>query len=731
MPLRPGFGLYPLAYFFPMTQEERFYYRDLSWLSFNYRVLLEATDASLPLYERIKFLAIYSSNMGEFFKVRVASIQGLIKAKRDQEASGVMQPLTVDPVHLLESIFKEVHRQQEEFGQVFHQQILPELAQHHIHLILDRPEAPAHIQFVRDFFDEEVQPYLHPELLRKSKIRHFLRDSALYLAVRLRNRSRNHAELLPAEKKVIAHRKRIRYALLQIPTHYFPRFIELPRIGEGYYYMFLDDVIRCNLERIFPGYDILCCHSIKLNRNADLMIEDEFSGNLVDLIQESIKKRRVGMPARFLYDQDMPATMLKYLRETFELRKRELMPGGHYHSFFDFFHFPNPHAPALERRPMPPLPHPGLQAAPSMLEAIAARNWVVHFPYQSYDYVIRFLNQAATDPDVTEVYATQYRVASNSAIVNALVRAATNGKRVTVFVEIKARFDEAANLQSAREMQAAGVRIIYSIPGLKVHAKVALILRQEAGRERGYAYLSTGNFNEKTARVYADHGYFTSAPTVVAELKEVFAYLQDQHYRPRPFQHLLVAQFNMRDRLVALIEAEIAAARAGRTARIFLKINSLEDRDMIDKLYEAAQAGVEIRIMVRGICRLRPGLPGYGTGIEVRRLVDQYLEHARVLVFHQGGAEAMYLSSADWMTRNLSRRIEVAFPLDDPDIRAEIQAILRLQWADRAKAVRLDQDIRNIPLPAEAPLIRAQNATYEHLRAGTLVQEVPAGYLKF
>ncbi|MEO0638273.1 MAG: hypothetical protein AAFY70_01000 [Bacteroidota bacterium] len=486
-----------------MIPEGKYINRDLSWLSFNYRVLLEASDDSLPIYERLKFLAIYSSNMGEFYRVRVASIQRLLQLSK-KISPDEKEKLKANEA-LLEAIHKEVFRQQETFGSIFHQQVLPKLAEQKIVLLLDTPSYIAHQEFVRNFFDEEITPYLHPELLRKNKILHFLRDTTLYLAVKLRNRPRNYEQLLPAEKLILAEKKRVRYALIQIPTHYFPRFIELPSIDGVRYYAFLDDVIRYNLERVFHGYDVLSSHSVKLNRNADLMIEDEDNGNLVKKVANSLKKRRVGLPSRFLYDQEMPSVMLKYLRDTFELKKRELVPGGRYHSFFDFFGFPNPHAPELEREPTPPLPVTEFGLYANIFAALQVKSWLLHFPYHSYDHVISFLNQAAVDAQVKEIYATQYRVASHSQVVSALIRAAQNGKKVTVFVEIKARFDEASNLKSAQEMEEAGVKTIYSIPGLKVHAKVAMVLRQEAdGTEKGYAFLSTGNFNEKTARIYTD-----------------------------------------------------------------------------------------------------------------------------------------------------------------------------------------------------------------------------------
>ncbi|MDX1906850.1 MAG: polyphosphate kinase 1 [Bacteroidia bacterium] len=696
-----------------MLQDHRFFNRDLSWLSFNYRVLIEARDTSLPLFERIKFLAIYSSNLNEFFRVRVASIQSL----RDVQPGPVKEQDKV-----LADIYDEVSRQQDEFGSIFREQILPELERNNIFLIQGPPRDMVHQEYVTDLFMEEVRAFLHPELLRKDKIVHFLRDGALYHVVKLRNKpKRGVAGAVLGDIATRMVKKRVRYALIQVPTHYFPRFIVLPRIGDAHYIMFLDDVIRYNLERIFPGYIVLSCYSVKVNRNADLLIEDEFSGDLVEKISESLKRRRIGIASRFLYDQNMPASMLRYLRDTFGIAREELMTGGTYHNFMDFFSFPNPLAPQLERVPMPPLPHADLESYSLMLAAIGEQNRLLHYPYQSYDYVIRFLNQSAIDPDVKEIYTTQYRVASNSAVVQALIRAAQNGKKVTVFVEIKARFDEAHNLTSAREMEQAGVRTIYSIPGLKVHAKVALVMRQEGGRMRGYAYLSTGNFNEKTARLYTDHGYFTADQEVIQELQEVFAYLNDQAYVPREFKHLLVAPFNMRRRFVEMIEREAAHARAGKPADILIKLNNLEDERMIEKLYEASQAGVRIRLIVRGICCLRPGVPGLSDHITVTRIVDQYLEHARAFVFHNAGANELYLGSADWMQRNLSRRVEVIFPVTDGQLKSEIFAILKLQLSDNVKATRLDADMVNHPIRNDNPPLRVQHAIYGHLQRRTLL----------
>ncbi len=694
--------------------KERLYPRDLSWLSFNYRVLLEAKDESLPLYERIKFLAIYSSNMGEFYRVRVAAIQGLIKLQKKESE----EPHGMNPELLLEQIKAEVYRQQEVFGQIFHGSILPDLKKEHIHLLLQKPELDTHRKYVETFFEEELMAFLHTELLRKNKILHFLREGALYLCVKLRNRPRPPKDDQKGKKK--PESKRIRYALIQIPSHYFPRFVELPTVDGGHYYMFLDDIIRCNLESIFHGYDVLNCHSIKLNRNADLLIEDEFDGNLVEKVKMSLKKRKVGLPSRFLYDQAMPGSMLNYLKDTFGIKKRELVPGGKYHSYSDFFGFPNPFTPNLERQPTPPISKSDFKLYASMSAAIKMRNWLIHFPYHSYDHVISFLNQAATDPKTQRIFATQYRVASNSQIVNALIRAAQNGKDVTVFVEIKARFDEASNLKSAEEMKKAGVKIVYSIPGLKVHAKVALVLREEGDQEIGYAFLSTGNFNEKTATLYTDQGYFTSDQEVVHELQELFRHLTDREYIPADFQKLLVAQFGMKESFLDLIDFEIEEAKAGRTSEIFIKLNNLEDPVMIDKLYEASNAGVNIRLIIRSICCLRPGLPGLSENITVRRIVDQFLEHSRIITFHHGGQRKVFLGSADWMKRNLNRRIEVAFPLTDEELKNEILELMEIQWNDNVKATQLDHNLQNQTYYRPGEPIRAQFEIYRRIQERSL-----------
>ncbi len=693
-----------------MSTPSKYFNRDLSWLSFNYRVLQEARNESLPLYERIKFLAIYSSNLDEFFRVRVASIRSLFGLEKKAR-----KKLGVHAKSLLQQIHDTVGQQQEEFGQIFREYIQPGLESHQIMLLRKAPTDKTQLEYIRDYFLHEVMPYVHPNLLRKGKIAHFLRDQSLYLAVRLYIKQSEEARLENATRST-------RYAIVQIPTHYGPRFVQLPQVGDTHEVMFLDDIVRAHLSEIFPGYDVDDSYCIKLSRNADLQIEDEFSGDLVQKIAKSLINRRVGAPARFLYDNSMPKGMLKYLRQSFSLSKDDLMPGGRYHNFSDFFGFPNPLSPQLENPSFSQLPHPELDANPSLFTSIAAKDRILHFPYMTYDYVLRFLNEAALDPDVEAINTTQYRVASNSGIVSALIRAALNGKKVTVFVEIKARFDEAANLRSAQEMEAAGVKVIYSMPGLKVHAKVALVKRRESGKLRSYTFLSTGNFNEKTARIYADHGLMTANQELTTELEEVFAFLMDHTYQPKPFQRLLVAQFNMKPAFLAMIDREIELQQAGKGGKITIKLNNLEEQVMIDKLYEASQAGVQIDMVIRGICCLKPGVPGLSENIHITRIVGQHLEHARVFIFHNEGADDLYLASADWMDRNLNRRIEVGFPILDPDNKAEIMEIIQLQLTDNTKAVYLNEHMENVPVvPTEgADSVWAQADTYDRIQAGTL-----------
>jgi polyphosphate kinase len=655
-------------------------------------VLDEAKDPALPLYERLKFLAIYSSNLDEFYKVRVAAYR---RSSRDSK-------------DLLKQILGIVDRQQSELGSVFWKELVPQLRANRILLHQNQRLNKSRMDFIEQFFFYQVIPYLQPVLLLKGRVLPFLQNDAIYLAVRLVKKSGPGDE---AKKK-----RKARTAIVNIPTDRLPRFIELPESRGQHCIMFLDDIVRLNLDALFPGYDIESSHSIKLTRDADLGIDDEFTGDLPNKISRSLVKRKTGTPARFLYDSKIPAPFLNFLIQGLKIPREELVPGGKYHNFSDLFSFPNPLSPKLENKSLPPLHKKELESYPSIFEAMKARDWMLHFPYHSYDPVIRFLNEAAIDPKVREIKTTQYRVASDSAVVNALLNAQNNGKKVTVFVELKARFDEHANLQFAKFMSKAGIKIIYSIPGLKVHAKVALVLRKPVkNKQEAYAFLSTGNFNEKTARIYADHGLFTCNEKITSELKDLFCFLENQDEKPK-LKHLLVAQINIKKEFIKMIDREIRHAAAGRKARMILKMNGLDHPKMIGKLYEASRKGVDIDLLVRGICCLVPGMK-YSKNIRVTRIIDRFLEHARVFVFHNDGNPEIYMASADWMNRNLDRRIELGFPVYNKEIKQEVLKILDMQLEDNTKARILDSEHNNLLKPTgEGRKFRAQIETYNFIK---------------
>jgi polyphosphate kinase len=680
--------------------------RELSWLSFNYRVLQEAKDPSVPLYERIKFLAIYSSNLDEFFRVRVASLRSLLKLKTKTQ-----KKLAFDPVELLKRIHKTVIRQQEEFGQIFREQIIPALEQNNIFIVNDAFLLPEHKNYLTEFFETELKAALQPIILDK-KVETFLRNKSIYLAVRLENIKKEISE----QKK----KKRFRYALIEIPSDKFGRFIVLPETGSKHFIISLDDTIRIFLSSLFPGYNIESVYSVKLTRDAELYIDDEFAGDLLEKIKKSLSKRKTGVPSRFLYDSGMSKGFLKFLRDTLKLNKDDLIPGGRYHNFNDFFSFPNPGSNNFLYEPMPPLNCKELETNNSFFNTITKGDILLHYPYQSYNYAIKFLEEAAEDENVTSIYITLYRVAANSLVVKALSKAAEKGKKVTAFVEVKARFDEESNFSSAEELQKAGVKVFYSFPGLKVHSKICLISRKEDNEKTYYAYLATGNFNEKTARIYSDLGLFTKDIRFTKEARKIFNILTKKSEKEK-FNYLLAAPFNLRSSLNELIENEIANAQAGKSkgshgkAYVILKLNSLEDRKMINRLYAASQAGVKIFIIVRGICCLIPGVKGLSNNIRVISIVDRYLEHARVFIFCNGGDEKYFVSSADLMTRNLSRRIEVCFPVYNDEIKKQIRKFIDIQLNDGVKA-RLINKFQNNQYKKTKSNIRAQYAIYEYLK---------------
>lgn len=686
-----------------MENSHKYFKRDISWLSFNYRVLLEAEDETLPIYERIKFLSIYSSNLEEFYEIRVAEHRGVIMKKNFTEESGAEAEET------LAEITEEVNRQQREYYRIF-SKVLQELNRQDIYLYQDSRPEPFHEEFVHNFFNEEVFPFLSPVMIQAGDIRTFIRDRRLYLVIRMVKKSKRMAEpdYVPDYY----------YALMKIPYAKVPRFIELPTHEGKHYIMFIDDIIRANLSSIFPGYVVESCYSIKISRDADIYLDDEKGGNIVENIRKKVKKRKIGALSRFMYDSNMPDDFLAFICNAFGITTDDLVLGGRYNNLQDLIKLPNPRGKELEQQVPSPMRVPFLDEMGSVFRAVKKRDILLHFPYQSFDYLIRFLMEAAFDPKVDEIKITQYRVAENSAVINTLISAAQNGKKVTVFVELKARFDEENNMSTAERMEQAGIRIIYSIPGLKVHAKVAVILRKDTEdgcKRRDFAYLSTGNFNEKTARIYSDMALLTSNAELITDINKVFVVLEGKLAGPT-FRHLLVARFNMVPELTRMIHREIEHVKAGRKGRIVLKMNGLHDQNMINELYNASENGVEIDLIVRGICCLVPNRP-FSANIKVTRIVDMFLEHSRIWYFYNDGEEELFLTSADWMRRNLNRRIETAFPILNAEIKRNIIDILNIQLQDNVKACLIDEHLHNNFKRDGNPVkVRAQLAVYEYLK---------------
>jgi polyphosphate kinase len=685
-----------------------YFKRDISWLSFNYRVLLEAKDERLPIYERIKFLSIYSSNLEEFYKIRVSGYHSslLENIKRDESIEEAMRTIV--------QINSEVTAQEKEYYAIFNNMILPELKRNSIVLYQTDKVEPFHRAYVEKYFNEEVFPYLQPMVIMKDDIHSFIQDGRIYQVI----------SLLQRRKKKETEGLKYTYAIMKIPFTKIPRFIELPSYGGNYYIMFIDDVIKANMQSVFPGYEIVDCFSIKISRDADFSLEDEDQKDIAEKILRKVRKRKIGAVTRFQYDKDMPDYFLRYLCEAYEIEEEELLPSGRYLNLSDLSSLPNPVGDSLKQKLPQPLRVPELESNTSILRVLRKQDVLLHFPYQSFDYLLRFLMQAAFDPKVIEIKVTQYRVAENSAVINSLISAAKNGKKVTVFVELKARFDEENNYLSSELMQQAGVKIIYSLPGLKVHAKLAYVRKRSNDPDdplKGYAYLGTGNFNEKTARIYSDKGLLTSNKEIIKDIDEVFRVLEGKPYT-HDFRHLLVTQFNMLPYIHQLIEREIESVKNGGLGYIILKMNSLEDKGMINALYRASEAGVKIDLIIRGICCLIPNQP-FSKNITVTRIVDAYLEHARVWYFFHDGEEKVYLTSADWMERNLHRRIEVAFPVYSEKLKRQIVDILKIQLEDNQSAVWVDEHLDNVfkrdtTSPDEAP-VRAQQAIYDYLKKST------------
>ena len=669
--------------------------RETSWLRFGSRVLQEADDPAVPLFERLFFCGIFSSNLDEYFRVRVASLRSLLRLGKGANAK-----LGIDPHRLLHDIHRIVLDQQERYGGILGR-LFDELAAEGIRRVTEETVDPEHQEFLRRTFDERVRPLIDPVVLDGDDPP-FLKNHAAYLVVERWETKRGTLESwVPT------------FVLIEVPAT-LERFLTLPHRGGGHEVMFLDDLIRYNLTRIFPSHEVGRSYSVKLTRDADLHVQDEFEESLVDAIRKSLKKRERGVPSRFLYDMRMPYVLIHRLQEGLGLGEEDLVLGARYHNLNDYMRFPRFDREDLGYPARPVLAHPVLDHVASVMEAVRERDQVIHTPYQSFDHFVRFLDEAATDPRVEELWLTVYRVAKDSSVLKALIKAAENGKRVTVFMEVQARFDEESNLHWADRLGAAGVRTLFSMKGLKVHAKIALVVSEELGARRLYSYVGTGNFNEKTAAAYTDHGIFTCDERITKDLEQVFRFLAGEIKEPKT-EHVLVAPFTLRKRLNRLIAHEAERAAAGEPSGITLKMNALEDEKIIKRLYEASVSGVPIDIIVRSICRLIPGIASQSETIRVRSILDRYLEHPRIFKFHHDGEERMYLASADWMRRNLSSRVEVAIPVYDPDVRRQLQRLLDIQLADNQKARVIDAKGENPYARTDGPPVRAQEAFREYL----------------
>ena len=673
--------------------------RELSWLSFNARVLQEAEDPNVPLIERIRFLGIFSNNLDEFFRVRVATIKRMVNLKKS-----VRNSLEEDPRHILLEIQRIVIEQQNEFEQTY-KRLLLQLETEGIHLIKEKDLSEDQGAYVKDYFHRKIYPALVPIILSDVKKFPYLKDKSIYLAVKLSKKDGS----------------KVKYSLLEIPSK-LERFLVIPSISNNKYVMILDDLIRYCLSEIYAilNFDEITAHTIKITRDAELDFENDVSKSFLEKMKKSLKQRKKGAPVRFIYDEKMPKDMLAFFTEKIRLGKEDnLIPGGRYHNFKDFMKFPNLGRNDLEYTKIVPLQHKDLKPYHSIIDVIEKKDVMLHYPYQSFSYFIDLLREAAIDSKVKSIKITIYRLADDSKVVNALINAAKNGKKVTVVLELQARFDEENNIKWSNILQDEGVNVLFGLPGLKVHSKLCLITRREKGNIKHYASIGTGNYNESTGKIYSDLALFTSNTEITSEAVRLFGLLEGKSHRPYYYRHLVPSPMQLRNKLVRHINTEIRNAKAGKKAYIHLKMNSLVDPDLINKLYQASKAGVSIKLNIRGICSIIPGVKGLSENIQAISILDKFLEHSRIFIFGNGGDELMYISSADWMGRNLDSRIEVTCPIYDPKIRKEINEFLDIQWKDNTKARILDSSNENrFKKPKKNEnLVRAQFALYEYYQA--------------
>ncbi|MCA6983389.1 polyphosphate kinase 1 [Pectobacterium brasiliense] len=681
-----------------MGQDKLYIEKELSWLSFNERVLQEAADKSNPLIERMRFLGIYSSNLDEFYKVRFADLKRRILINEEQGLDGNLR-------HLLGKIQARVLKTDQIFDSLYNELLL-EMARNQIFLVNERQVSPNQQEWLRDYFRQYLRPHITPILIfDETDLVEFLKDSYTYLAV----------EIIRGDE--------ISYALLEIPSDKIPRFVNLPAEAprRRKTMILIDNILRYCLDDIFKGffdYDALNAYSMKMTRDAEYDLVTEMESSLLELMSSSLKQRLTAEPVRFVYQRDMPDAMVAMLLDKLGISSYDsVIPGGRYHNFKDFISFPNVGRANLVNKPLPRLRHTGFNQFRNGFDAIRERDVLLYYPYHTFEHVLELLRQASFDPNVLSIKINIYRVAKDSRIINSMIHAAHNGKKVTVVVELQARFDEEANIHWAKRLTEAGVHVIFSVPGLKIHAKLFLISRREGENIVRYAHIGTGNFNEKTARLYTDYSLLTADERITNEVRRVFNFIENP-YRPVSFEHLLVSPQNSRDKLYQLIDTEIENALANRDAGITLKVNNLVDKGLAEKLYQASSAGVKINLLVRGMCSLIPNLPGISENIQVISILDRYLEHDRVYVFNNGGDKKVYLSSADWMTRNIDYRIEVAVEILDPILKNRVLETLDILFSDTVKARVIDKESSNRYVSrGNKRKVRAQNAIYDYIKA--------------
>ncbi len=680
-----------------MSAEKLYIEKELSWLSFNERVLQEAADKTVPLIERIRFLGIFSNNLDEFYKVRFADVKRRILISQERGGND-------NSKHLLTKMQTKALKLNEQFDELYGD-LIREMARRRIFLVNENQLDDTQKRWITKYFRKEVMPHITPLLIKDDiDVLQFLKDEYAYITVDLRKD--DHSQ----------------YALLEIPTDHLPRFVMVPeqKGKRRKTIILLDNIIRYCLDELFKGffdYDELNGYAMKMTRDAeyDLRLEIEYS--LLEQMSEGVNQRLTAMPVRFVYEREMPQEMLDFLCRKLQISNYDsLIPGGRYHNFKDFIGFPNVGREYLENKPMPPMKCADFEGYANSFDAIKTKDILLYYPYHTFDHISELVRQASFDPKVLAIKINIYRVAKDSRLMNSLIDAVHNGKSVTVVVELQARFDEEANIEWSKVLTDAGVHVIFGAPGLKIHSKLLLISRREEGEIVRYAHIGTGNFHEKTARIYTDFALLTADQEITNEVRNVFGYIENP-YRPVRFNHLIVSPRNSRKQLYRLIDGEIANAKAGKKAALTIKVNNLVDKGIVNKLYGASNAGVKINMIIRGMCSLVPGIEGVSENIRIISIVDRFLEHPRVVITHNDGDPQVYISSADWMTRNIDHRIEVAAPVRDPRLKQRIIDITNIHFTDTVKARLIDKEMRNSYVPrGNRKKVRSQVAIYDYLK---------------